>query len=219
MKRYYLALMMIFFLTNLSLAETIYLKDGRKIEGTITRQTDELIKVDVYGVELTYYRDEISQIIGDTEAFQPTRERKQPLSPGLLPTTRQKPYSLPESTFESYSPGSESSDYDSRDKSDVVRDVMDATGVKESVTNTLRKIIQNAPAEDANKLQQAIDVNEMLDELVPVYEKYFTEQELRDLANFYRSSAGKKLLKATPLILQDSVAAIFSYVQRKGQGL
>ena len=43
-------------------AETIVLKSGRAIEGKIIEKTDEYIKVDYYGVPLTYYFDEIERI-------------------------------------------------------------------------------------------------------------------------------------------------------------
>ena len=39
----------------------------------------------------------------------------------------------------------------------------------------------------------------------PLYDKYFTEQELRDLIAFYRTPTGEKTLKVMPLLLQESM--------------
>jgi tetratricopeptide (TPR) repeat protein len=47
---------------DFSLAEIIVLKSGRKIEGKILERTDKYIKLDFYGVSLTYWVDEIDHI-------------------------------------------------------------------------------------------------------------------------------------------------------------
>lgn len=36
----------------------------------------------------------------------------------------------------------------------------------------------------------------------PLYDKYFTEAELKDLIAFYKSPTGRKLLHATPQLTQ-----------------
>ena len=46
-------------------AETIVLKSGKTVDGKILQRTDQYIKVDVYGVSLTYYFDEIESIIAE----------------------------------------------------------------------------------------------------------------------------------------------------------
>jgi len=43
-------------------AETIILKSGKKIEGKIVEKTDDFIKVDLYGVPIKYYFDQIENI-------------------------------------------------------------------------------------------------------------------------------------------------------------
>lgn len=46
-------------------AEEVILKDGKKIEGTITARTTQFIKIDIgVGVELTYYLDQVDSIDG-----------------------------------------------------------------------------------------------------------------------------------------------------------
>jgi len=46
-------------------AETIVLKSGKTIEGEILQRTDQYIKIDAYGVTLTYYFDDIESVIGE----------------------------------------------------------------------------------------------------------------------------------------------------------
>jgi len=62
MKKLSLALI-IMLMASVVLAETIELKNGNVIEGTIIERTDEAIKVDTgLGVDVTYYLDEIKYI-------------------------------------------------------------------------------------------------------------------------------------------------------------
>jgi len=53
-------------LTALAFAETIYLKDGKVIHGRIIEQRSDSIKVDISGIPITYDRDKIKRIEGET---------------------------------------------------------------------------------------------------------------------------------------------------------
>lgn len=50
-----------------------------------------------------------------------------------------------------------------------------------------------------------VDYNELVQKLVPVYSKHFTEQEIVDLLKFYNTSTGKKMIEKTPTILEESM--------------
>ena len=50
-----------------------------------------------------------------------------------------------------------------------------------------------------------VDYNELVQKLVPVYSKHFTEQEIVDLLNFYTTSTGKKMIEKMPAILEESM--------------
>lgn len=52
---------------NLAFSDTIYLRSGRVIQGSIIEKTQDYIRVDVQGVPLTYYRDDIERIKAETE--------------------------------------------------------------------------------------------------------------------------------------------------------
>jgi len=59
------------FLAIPTFAETIILKSGKRVDGKILQRSDEYIKVDVYGVSLTYYLDEIESITGEDTGAAP----------------------------------------------------------------------------------------------------------------------------------------------------
>ena len=43
--------------------------------------------------------------------------------------------------------------------------------------------------------------------IIPIYEKHFTHEELKQLIAFYESPIGKKLIKVQPQIMMESMAA------------
>jgi len=45
---------------------------------------------------------------------------------------------------------------------------------------------------------------EMLDDLVPIYHRHFTHDEIRQLIAFYRTDVGQKSLRALPRIIEES---------------
>jgi len=62
MKKFLLILVFLILCPN-SFADVIKLKSGKTVEGTITEQTNEYIKIDSdSGMEVTYYLDEIQTI-------------------------------------------------------------------------------------------------------------------------------------------------------------
>ena len=52
----------LFMFCSLCYGETLYFKNGRKIEGQIIERTDAAVKIKKLGVTLTFYIDEIDRI-------------------------------------------------------------------------------------------------------------------------------------------------------------
>jgi hypothetical protein len=60
---------------------------------------------------------------------------------------------------------------------------------------------------------QQVDFGKLTEEIsVPLYEKYFTEDELKDLIAFYKTQTGQKTLRVMPQLMGESM-------QRTGQVL
>jgi tetratricopeptide (TPR) repeat protein len=59
-----IVLMAFLFLSGQAFAETVTLKSGKTITGKILERSDKFIKVEFYGVPVTYYLDEIENISG-----------------------------------------------------------------------------------------------------------------------------------------------------------
>ncbi len=50
------------FFPSVVLSETVLLKSGQKVEGRVIENTDKYVKLDFFGVELVYYKDEVASI-------------------------------------------------------------------------------------------------------------------------------------------------------------
>ena len=50
-----------------------------------------------------------------------------------------------------------------------------------------------------------VEVAELNKQLIPIYKKHFTQDEVKAIIAFYESPAGKKLAEKTPLVTVDSM--------------
>ena len=50
-------------------------------------------------------------------------------------------------------------------------------------------------------------LNKLMDLLVPIYDQYYSENDLRELELFYDSNIGKKVIETMPLLMADSTLA------------
>lgn len=51
------------------------------------------------------------------------------------------------------------------------------------------------------------NTNGIVQELIKIYSKHYSHQDIKDLLDFYQSDLGKKLISATPSVVQESMAA------------
>jgi uncharacterized protein len=55
------------------------------------------------------------------------------------------------------------------------------------------------------EMAKEINGTELTNLIIPVYEKYYTEEDLKKLILFYNSEVGKKTIQLMPLIMQESM--------------
>ena len=59
--------------------------------------------------------------------------------------------------------------------------------------------------DEAEKEFEKASLNDLTEFLTPVYQKYFTQEELKELIKFYKSPIGKKMAKNSPFIMKESM--------------
>jgi len=57
------------------------------------------------------------------------------------------------------------------------------------------------------KFHSKRDMTQLLDLVVPIYDKYYTDEEIKSLIQFYETPAARKMLAVLPKVLEESKAA------------
>ena len=93
-----------------------------------------------------------------------------------------------------------------------IRELMQLTGagqlsaqVMAALLPNLKRMTPQVPDAFWQKFMAEVDPNELQSLVIPIYQKRFTEQDIRDIIGFYKSPAGKRLVEQLPGITQDSM--------------
>lgn len=210
----------VLFFQSICSAETLYLKNGKKIRGQIVEKNDKLVKVDISGVKITYYNDEIDRIeAADAQVSANTEKKSEPAVSPSLPSASTEIPSAPRASFPVPSteptPSSSGAVNISDAKKSLILELIDVSGTQETMSQMFSQIISQAPVEQAASLKSVLNISEIISRLVPIYDKYFNEGELKELIAFYKGETGRKLIKVMPLLMEDSMNASMSYFQEK----
>lgn len=95
-----------------------------------------------------------------------------------------------------------------------VRVLMDLTGAGalgvqafNQMLPQLRQMVPNAPASFWEEIAAEADADELVELIVPIYQRHFTEAEVQGLITFYRSPAGRSFVEKLPRVTQESMEA------------
>lgn len=86
--------------------------------------------------------------------------------------------------------------------------------MKQSAEESFRRQHPNATAKDLKTLRGVIDdavgvisLDEMINAVIPIYQRHLTKADLEELIRFYGSPVGQKMIREQPQILQESMQA------------
>ncbi|PLK43845.1 DUF2059 domain-containing protein [Emticicia sp. TH156] len=82
--------------------------------------------------------------------------------------------------------------------------------MKNSATNN------NLPEGFLDEFKKEINYQEFVELYIPIYDKHFSHQEIRDMIIFYETPTGKKLVEKTPMLLTESMNAGREWGQKMG---
>lgn len=77
--------------------------------------------------------------------------------------------------------------------------------VMNQIIPALKRMIPKAPDKFWKDVMAEVNTNEIIDLVIPVYQKYLTEEDVKGINAFYASTAGKKLIKVQPEIMRESI--------------
>jgi len=81
-----------------------------------------------------------------------------------------------------------------------------ADEIKARVIGALKQSFPDVPSEYWKKLNQRIDVQELLDSFIPIYARSLSLEDLKKIVAFYQTSAGQHYLAARAQMVAQSMA-------------
>jgi uncharacterized protein len=85
---------------------------------------------------------------------------------------------------------------------------------KKGAEETFKQLVPNARQEQLDRVYSITDeafrdfpIDEMLDVIIPIYQRHFTKADLDAIIAFYKSPTGVKLLKERPAMMTESMQA------------
>lgn len=79
--------------------------------------------------------------------------------------------------------------------------------VLDKMISSFSEAYPNVPAAFWKEFQNEISPDALENMVIPIYAKYYNEKEIKELIAFYESPIGKKVLKTTPLVMDESMNA------------
>ncbi len=109
-------------------------------------------------------------------------------------------------------------------KSAEIRELLELTGsgklgiqVMHQMISAMKQANPDVPDEFWVRFASKIDANEVIEMVLPIYEKHFSAEEVRQITAFYKTSAGKKLISKMPLIMSEGMEAGQKWGMKIGQ--
>jgi hypothetical protein len=100
----------------------------------------------------------------------------------------------------------------SPEKRKEVEKMLRLTGMEKLVTqmehqmiSAFQKQIPDVSEDFWSRFEKKLDVRELIEKIIPVYDKYYTLEDLKAVNAFYESPAGQKILSTLPQVMQEAV--------------
>lgn len=185
----------VFFLTMVvssARAETIYLNDGRVIKGKIINRGAYDVTVREGAMPRKFFNDQILRIEQDEAPVNAAQG-----AIGAVDSSRLAGISA--------------------EKVNLIVEFIEASGIRQSVQVNIERIIAQSPAEKQAELRTIFDINGIIQQLVPIYDKYYSPEELKEITAFYKTPAGQKMIEATPKIMSEFLQASVDAIRQRSQ--
>lgn len=97
-------------------------------------------------------------------------------------------------------------------KSQTVRKLLEVTGSANLNKQMIDNIVEMYKGSYSDvqqtfweEFRKEANMEELQNLIIPIYEKYYTEEELTQLIAFYESPLGRKLIQSLPQVMQESM--------------
>ena len=104
-----------------------------------------------------------------------------------------------------------------KEKRALVLELLQITQTRQQAQSMFNIMIQSMPFDVQDVMKEALSVDDMVREIVPVYEKHLDTEDLRSIIGFYRTPAGQRLVQKQPQIVNDAMVVMKVFVEKKLQ--
>lgn len=94
-----------------------------------------------------------------------------------------------------------------------VKDLLNKTGsgqmgiqAMKQMLPALKKMVPDAPEKFWQDFMAEVKPSDLVNMVIPIYQKHLTQKEIKAINAFYDTPAGKKLIRVQPYIVQESMA-------------
>ncbi|MGL4499752.1 MAG: DUF2059 domain-containing protein [Planktothrix sp.] len=85
---------------------------------------------------------------------------------------------------------------------------------KQQMINQINQDMSRILTEYNQRLMEKLDFNQIMEKVYyPLYDKFFTEEDLQTMIDFYQTPTGKKTISVMPQLLQESVQRFSQIIQ------
>lgn len=182
-----LGFILLFFGINNSWAEVIHLKDGKKIKGKVVERGPTYTMIERNGEVKRYENNEL--------------ERIDMIDDGFYENTT----SIDVSQFNDIT----------EKKVNLIIHLMQVDGTRTMLENDFQEIINNAPQENQEQLKDVFNIDDVFTVIIPIFDRYYTEDELIQMVQFFESKAGNKFINAKNEILKEIINASAQHFRKK----
>lgn len=97
-------------------------------------------------------------------------------------------------------------------KNNDIKELLAISGTKYILNQTVEQMLGSmksqypqVPQEFWDTFRAELSGDEMIDKIVPIYNKYLSAEDIKGLINFYKSPVGKRTLNVLPQITRESI--------------
>ena len=103
------------------------------------------------------------------------------------------------------------------EKRELILKFIDVFGTRRAMEQNLETMFKDMGPNDpqTQKFKDNVRVDEIIEQLIPLYDKHFSADELKACITFYSSPEGQKLLQTIPVLMQESVDISAKYFEQK----
>lgn len=80
------------------------------------------------------------------------------------------------------------------------------TQMMDQMIPAMRKMLPQVPAEFWQEFRRKAKVSQLVDRLLPIYDKYYSREDVKGLIQFYQTPLGQKVIAVAPAVSKESYA-------------